>query len=206
MPEFEWRIAKLGQACCQCGAAFAPGQAYVSALFQEAASFSRQDYCAGCFQSRRPENVFYFWKATRPEPEANARKERRRQPAVDVEYVLEFFKRLESAPPGAEPEGGAAQRLAFRYVLALMLARKKVLVLQGRNADAGGREVHTFAERHGGQTHLVPEPALSPEQMTAVSAELGTLLGLAPPAARQPAEAGAAREGTLADTTRRTTG
>ena len=82
-----------------------------------------------------------------------------------------------------DSRGGASQRRAFRYILALMLARKKMLVFEGKKKDAAGAELHLFRERRGGQIHPVHEPALSPDEVAAVSAELGVLLGLTPPAA-----------------------
>lgn len=197
MAEFDWKIAKATQACCLCRQPFGPGQAYYSALFQAQDSFSRQDYCAGCFQDKRPENVFYFWKATAPDQEAEARRAgHRRRPVVDIEYVFEFFKRLEEGAVSGQ-NSGAAQRLAFRYILALMLTRKKMLVQDGRKAGANGGEIQVFREKRGGQAHEVSVPALSPDEVTAVTAELGVLLGLTPPAAPS-AAGGASAESTPA--------
>ena len=192
MADLEWKFAKASQACCLCQGSLNPGQPYYSALFMEATGkmFSRRDYCVRCFQGGPPPDVFYFWRAAQPERERKDHDARRR-PAVDLEYVLEFFKRLEERETLAEQDGMAlsadsgtrAQRLVFRYVLALMLARKKVLVLEGKKAGSGGSEVHIFREKRGGQKHEVREPALSPEAIAAASAELGTLLGVTPPPA-----------------------
>ncbi|MCY3020486.1 MAG: hypothetical protein NTW87_15810 [Planctomycetota bacterium] len=185
MADSEWKITKAGQTCCLCSARFAVGQSYFSALLQGPEAFVRQDYCPACFQNKRPDNVFYFWKAAQPDPEAEL-EGRRRRPLVDAEYVFEFFKRLGEGSV-SDSRGPVSQRLAFRYILALMLARKKLLVFEGRKKDAAGADVHLFRERRGGEIHQVHEPALSPEEVAAVSAELGTLLGLTPPAAQAPA-------------------
>ena len=174
MAEHEWKIAKPAGLCCRCQATFTPGQAYYSVLIQQAVELQRQDYCAGCFQLQRPPEVYYFWKTTQPQPEAPVR----RRLVVDVEYVLEFFKRLEGE--------NASQRIAFRYILAWMLARKKVLAFDGRK-NRGGVEWQVFRERCGGTTHDVLEPTLSADEVQALSAELGTLLGL--PAGPAPAGA-----------------
>jgi hypothetical protein len=194
--ESDWKITKAGETCCACQARFAPTQTYFSALFQNADGFSRKDYCAGCFQDRRPEGIFYFWKAALPDPDAAPRA---RKPVVDVDYVIEFFRRLgdtagqASSGTAAAGSASADQRAAFRYILALMLARKKALVFQERRKNAGGAEVQIFRERRGGQTHEVVEPSLSPEEIASVSAELGRLLGLPSPAP-QPASSPAAAE------------
>jgi len=175
----EWKIPKALQSCCLCQEPLSPGTPYYSALFTEAETFSRRDYCVRCFQSEPPEKVFYFWRATLPEPGTRERIPRRR-PAVDTEYVLEFFNRLEEGAARAERDNAGAQRASFRYVLALMLARKKMLVFEGKKMGADGREVHLFREKRGGQKHEVQEPALSPEAIAAASAELGALLGVTP--------------------------
>jgi hypothetical protein len=199
-----WNIPKASQACCLCQAALSAGEAYYSSLFTQGETFLRRDYCVRCFQSKPPENVFYFWRATLPEAGARERSSRRR-PAVDLEYVLEFFTRLGEGAGGAERDGASGQRRAFRYVLALMLARKKTLVFEGKKTGADGEEIHLFRERRGGQKHEVREPALSPEAIAAASAELGALLGVTPQAAPQAVEAGADVQKAAA-ITRRTTG
>lgn len=199
--DLEWKFAKASQACCLCQGALSPGQPFYSALFVIGEKFSRRDYCVPCFQGGPPENVFYFWKAALSDPGAKERSARRGL-VVDTEYVLEFFERLGEGATPAEPDGVGAQRLVFRYVLALMLARKKVLVFEGKVADAAGSGIHIFREKRGGQKHEVREPALSPEAIAAASAELGVLLGVTPPP-QEHTEARAVGQG-AADATRRT--
>lgn len=192
MADHEWNFAKAGSACCVCHAAFAPEQRYFSALIQNPEAMARQDYCMGCFEAKRPENIFYFWKAAQPGAEGENLKQR---PRIDVEYVFEFFKRLDAGGTGSD--NTAPQRVAFRYILALMLARKKVLIFEGKKKDAAGNDVHIYREKRGGEMHPVVEPSLSEEEIASVSAELGVLLGLTPPAPKTPAqgESGAPEEG-----------
>lgn len=169
--EAEWKITKRGTDCCACRAVLTGEQPYFSVLLQKPEGLARLDYCAGCFEAKRPQEVYYFWKAARPvDGENNARK---RVAPVDTEYVLEFFKRLEG-----EAE---AQKIAFRFILALMLARKKVLIFEEKKKDSEGREVQVFREKRGGLAHLVYEPVVSEAEIMALSAELGQLLGLPPP-------------------------
>lgn len=172
MVEQEWAFSKPGQGCCLCNRTFVPEQRYFSALLQTPEKLLRQDYCDECFQGRRPENVYYFWKRTQADPENDSGK--RQRPVVDVEYVLEFFRRLsgENAP----------QKVAFRYILALMLVRKKLLVLENKQKDAAGNDVLLYREKREATTHLVVEPPLSESEIESVSAELGVLLGLNAPA------------------------
>jgi hypothetical protein len=195
--ENEWKIAKLGAACCGCQTPLSVGQTYFSVLrnttgAEAGEALLRQDFCCVCFQEKRPDGVFYFWKAVQQAPDDTVKK---RQPVVDVEHIIEFFKRLEGET--------APQRVAFRYILALMLTRKKVLVFEAKKKDSAGHELQVFREKRGGQSHAVVEPSLSEDEIANVSAELGVLLGLTPAAA--PAPAAATAETTAAtDQERRT--
>ena len=178
--DHEWKIAKPGAACCSCQRPFvAPAEvgdeappvtdSYFSALFSAANGLARKDFCADCFREKRPADVYYFWKTAIAAGDAAAA----RKPApVDVEYVLEFFKRLEG--------DGAPQRIAFRYILALMLTRKKVLAADGKSRDGAGIELQVFREKRGGLSHRVYAPELQADEIAVVTDELGALLGLKP--------------------------
>jgi len=175
LAEHEWKIGKPAAVCCRCSANFTQGQSYFSALehvenSEVGVGLQRKDYCADCFQAEHPANVFYFWKTAQPLDDEELL--RRRQPVVDLEYVFEFFKRLEG--------DGNPQRVAFRYILALMLARRKLLIFEERKKDAAGMDVHIYREKRGEQRHSVIEPDLREEEIAGVSAELGVLLGLSP--------------------------
>jgi hypothetical protein len=89
----EWKIAKGAGRCTACAAEFAAGAETYSALVQTAAGLQRQDFCAACFQSQaKPEGLYYFWKNSPSKSEAAAPVKAR--PALDVDFVLEFFTRL----------------------------------------------------------------------------------------------------------------
>jgi hypothetical protein len=167
----EWKIAKSNQTCVLCGARFGATQDYFSALFEQGSSFERRDYCATCFKEHRPANVYSFWKTAVPEEEEG----KPRRPVLDAESVLEFFRRL-----GEERD---PRRISFRFVLALMLARKKVLKLERNARAAEGAEVLVFVERRSGERHEVPSLQMDETALAAASEELGRLLGLAPPPA-----------------------
>lgn len=177
----EWNIAKSNQTCQLCEAKFGVGASYFSAIFTSAEGFERRDFCLSCFQDRRPENVYSHWKTAVP----NAEEEDAR-PKVDLDSVLDFFRRL---------DGDAdAKRVAFRYVLALMLTRKKVFKLDGSEKREDGSEVLVFAARKGGEKHAVVQPDIDENEIGAVSEELGQLLGIAPPPEKKAPEDGDAAE------------
>ncbi len=78
----------------------------------------------------RPEGLFGYWKSTVPEPN------QKKKMFVDDAVLMNLLERLADA---TEPE-----RLAFRYVLALILMRKKLLRYDGnepRTAEIDGESV-----------------------------------------------------------------
>ncbi len=173
MSENEWKISKSGTQCLACNTPFVVGAPYFSALFQTKDGLTRSDWCETCFQTKRPADVYYFWKTTAVKPDAQAPKKAR--PLVDLDHVMEFFKRLE--------EDGGSQKIAFRYILALMLSRKKALFAGERKKDAQGRTVQNYREKKSGAdlpVHAVVEPDLSEAEIQNLSSELGLLLGLGP--------------------------
>jgi len=170
--ETEWKISKTGPQCQSCGTPFALDTAYFSALFKTAEGMQRSDYCDACFHGKRPADVFYFWKTSQAHHGQSAKKPR---PALDFEYVLDFFKRLEGE--------SSSQRVAFRYILALMLSRKKILTAGDRKKDENGRVTQNYREKISGAetvNHTVIEPDLSEDEIQALSAELSVLLGMTP--------------------------
>ena len=169
MDNTEWSISKSNLICAACNGRFQSSQAYYSALLEQDAALVRHDFCLNCFQEPRPANVFYFWKTAIPEDLAAKPK-----PVLDVVAVLEFFRRLAG---DRDP-----QRVAFRYVLALMLTRKKALKLGGGERGKDGEEVWIFVERRGGERHAVVQPNLDEAEMASSSLELGRLLGIDAPA------------------------
>ncbi len=85
----------------------------------------RIDYASVAWaEGVRPEALVCFWKSVAPEPGE------KRQTFVDDETLLEMVQRTDSETD--------ARRCAFRWILALVLLRRKVLKLDGivHEADA----------------------------------------------------------------------
>lgn len=166
----EWNIAKSNRTCHLCQVRFRPSESYFSLLVPgESTKLQRLDYCPACFETHHPAHAYSFWRTAVPVEGEEAPP----KPVLDVESVLDFFRRLAGDTDG--------QKVAFRYVLALMLTRKRVFKLDGGTRAADGADVLVFAERKGGERHEVRQPDLDEREVAAVSEELGRLLGLNPP-------------------------
>jgi hypothetical protein len=132
-------------------------QAY---LFESAQGYERRDYCANC---RPPDEPFAIgsWRTRRPVPAV------KRAATFDREALQGFFEQLEDAD--------APEKLRLRFVLALLLWRKKVLKFDHSAMD-NGTEVWHFLAPQSGAAHAVQRPELDEEQLERLGEQLEALL------------------------------
>lgn len=133
----DWRIQRREPRCAKCEREFAEGEAIFSLLFFTADRLHREDRCPACFDPAAPaadgveteRAELLFWR-TRHHADQRARF------AVDFESIEELFLALEGRREGRLQE--------LRYLLALLLLRKKRLKLVGLRR---GPEGETFCLR-----------------------------------------------------------
>lgn len=159
----EYDIAGVSGLCRDCRRELAAGEEFVAVLLDAGDDFRREDFCAACWEGKKDElpHVFSVWHGCVPAP-AGARK-----PLVDTRLIVDFFSKLEGHD---EP-----LKVNFRFVLALMLMRKKLLVYEGKADDDAGREVWTMRFKHDQTQVEVIHPRLNEEQIAEVSAHLGAI-------------------------------
>lgn len=156
----DWSMPRRAEQCAACGHPFEVGEAFQAFLYEGEAGYERRDYCRACEVPAEPAPIG-SWLTRRPEPVA-----RKVQP-FDREAIFSFFERLEDAK---EPH-----QIQFRFVLALLLWRKKVLRLDGtRESEAG--ESWEFVVPRTGAAHQVLRPPLDEEQLEQLSNQLEGLL------------------------------
>ena len=175
----DWEIRKtLGQ-CCGTEEEFAIGQEYFAALVEESeqtaqvaegqgqkekseagAGFQRRDYCEECWQRESPQ-TFCFWKTSVPEPME------KKKLLVEDEVLLDFFERLERA--------GERAKINFRFVLALILMRKRILKYE-QTQLRDGQEIWIMGQVREQTKHEVVNPRLDDAQIEEVSEQLTAIL------------------------------
>ena len=203
----EYKIVGASRQCQACQRAFAVGDEYFSAVVETAEDdlLARQDFCPDCW---KPEAATYFsfWKTHVPAAEEH----RHRGPRlVDMGRLLQLFEHL------AESEDVPAVR--FRYVLALVLMRKRRLrIVESRRLGGGAGEELTLREVGTGRRHVVSCPSITEDEIRSVADRLREILDMpdkwdhvgeeaaeasAPPveSAEAPAEPPAAEEGKAPD-------
>jgi len=140
---------------------FEEGDEFHSAIFEDGETFRRVDFSAEAW-SGPPDGCFCHYKTRVPPSRKKAR------PLLVGNEALEaFFRRLAGE--------GDPLRIGFRFVLALLLMRKRLLRYDGtRNRD--GREVWDMTLLRDQSRHEVVHPHLSDDEVSAVSRELMVIL------------------------------
>ncbi len=156
----EWEIKKpLGQ-CSGTGRLIEPGQDYFAALIETDHGLERRDFFTEFWQNEKP-NVYCYWKASLPHPD------QKKQLFVDDEMLMSFFERL--------ADDTETEKLNFRFVLALVLMRKRRLKYDSSSAE-NGQEIWRLKVTGEKQTVDVINPQLDQQQIDQLSSQIGQIL------------------------------
>lgn len=159
----DWEINKpLGQ-CYGNGRKIEYGEEYFGALVETEEGLQRRDFCADCWESEKPK-VFCHWKTRLPEPG------QKKQLFVDDQMLMAFFERLGNE---TDPE-----KVNFRFVLTLVLMRKKLLKYDESRTD-DGKEIWRLripGDRSAENKVEVINPHLNEEQIEQLSSQIGEIL------------------------------
>ena len=165
-------IARPTGRCAATGGAIEPGQTFVATLAEADAGLTRLDYSAAAWEGgARPEPPLLFvgsWRTIMPEPDARPRM------FIDDDALIDLFEQL--------GEATEAKRLALRYVLALILVRKRLLRLEGSDGTTmlvRPKGVDLPPDRGGDGPPLVrvDDPGLDETTLNEVTEQLGVVLG-----------------------------
>jgi len=167
-PDREYKINVSSHRCHQCERVFVVGDEYYSAVVEtsEENRLDRHDFCPACWKPET-QGFFSFWKTRIPEPEPDTRTGPR---LLDFGRLMQLFEHL------ADASDVQAQR--FRYVLALVLMRKRRLRILDARRTAGGGEALTLREVGSGRQFTVTSPRLTEEEIRSVAARLRDILDM----------------------------
>jgi hypothetical protein len=157
----DYQIQPHTRRCAVSGRELKPGERFYTALVEEGEQFRRQDYSSELWTGP-PANAFGFWSGRVPPADQV------RRPPVDDDLLADCFQRLE----GQEE----LHKLSFRYVLALLLMRRKRLRFEEARIEAG-REVLRLRCSRTRAVHEVVNPGLTADQLAAAQDEVFKLLG-----------------------------
>jgi hypothetical protein len=160
----EWSIQSRCDRCFVTGEPFTDGQPFYTLLFDEKASFRREDLSVAAFQARPADapKPAYFWRSKFEPPPPKAPEPLGKQTAEDL---LRAYM-AEQTP----------QHANARYILALMLERKRVLK-EVETRQSEGQLLRIYEHSKSGEVFLIPDPQLRLDQVASVQLEIAELLG-----------------------------
>jgi hypothetical protein len=157
----DYQIQAPTRLCAATGRELKPGERYYTALLEEGDRFVRHDYASEAWQGP-PAGVFSFWTGLVPQSSDPVK------PRFDDDVLEECFQRLEGQ---TEPS-----RVNFRYVVALLLIRRKRFRFE-ETIEVNGVEQLEISNVRNGDKHSVINPQLTDEQMAQVQQEVFHVLG-----------------------------
>jgi hypothetical protein len=156
----DYEIAAPGRVCAKSGRELKPGDRIASVLVPDGGKLVRHDY-AREVMVEPPVDAIAFWVHALSDGPA-------KRPVINDDLLMDLFRHWAES---AEPE-----RLRFRYVVALLLMRRKRLKFE----DAGrrdGQDVLIVRDAKSGIRHEVPDPKLTDDAIAAVQDEVFDVLG-----------------------------
>lgn len=166
----DWKFRSRSHQCCFSGEPFADGDEFYTCIFvdPESDGYIRRDYSARSWKLIR-KNLdpppFSFWKSTYEAPQPEPKGE-----ALEAHSAEATLRRLID-------EGDPATENA-RYILALMLERKKTLrPVDEKDSDTDGRRLIFYEHKESGEVFIVIDPGLKLADIEAIQTDVISLLG-----------------------------
>ncbi len=157
-----WNIRPPAKCCAVTARPFLDGELFYSVLIEEKAELVRVDYCAEAWESRSADPRLCHWRgefkisATEPKVEPVQRH--------DAEGLLR--RMIDENEPST---------VHARYILALMLERKKILrPVETLQRPSGILLV--YAHKESGETFLIDDPQLHLSQIASIQEAVAALL------------------------------
>jgi hypothetical protein len=160
-----WHVRSRSRECAVTGRAFTDGETIVTALFPdpESAGYLRRDCALDAWDSLTGEDAapFSFWKSTYNTPPAAA------PDPVEKLSPEEILHRL------VEEDQDHTENT--RYILAVMLERRKILRETDNQRTPTGI-LRVYEHRKTGEVYLIRDPDIALDQVEAVQNEVIVLL------------------------------
>jgi hypothetical protein len=147
--------------CSVCEQDLPPGTKVMAALRETAEGFERLDTMLDCWPKVDKAPLLAFWQTIVPNPEA------KKKVFVDDAVLCELFERLKDTDEQS--------KLNFRFVLGLILMRKRMLAYES-SRDEGGKDIWTVRFRGKEDRMDLLNPKLDEQQVAEVSQQLGEIL------------------------------
>ncbi|MCX6357625.1 MAG: hypothetical protein NT045_07120 [Candidatus Aureabacteria bacterium] len=187
----EWTSIKRARYCVGCERQFTDGETYGSMLFAGDEGLAREDYCTACWdgaaQSKRSSAISHWLGRFKAEPVM-----KKEEPIARSMAERLLRKYMDAREPA---------QVNFRFILALMMERKKRLIPRDRVTEAGtGTIMVVYELADTGETFLIEDPKLQLSQAREVQKQVKELLDLEQAAAAPPPAPDATNDATVEGT------
>ncbi len=156
----DWEVSKPLGLCSGTGKKIEYGEEYFAALVETDDGLARRDFCSQYWQEHKPD-VFCFWKTKLAE------QDQKKHIFVDDEMLMAFFERL--------AEETEQEKINFRFVLALILMRKRRLKYES-SEKKNNQEIWQLRIAGGKEIVDVINPHLTEQEIEQLSSQLGQIL------------------------------
>jgi hypothetical protein len=156
----DWEIHKPLGTCTGTGKVIEPEEEYIATLVESPEGMLRKDYGLEYWNANKPD-VYCYWKSVMPKPD------QKKQLFIDDNMLMSFFERLATETD--------IEKLNFRFVLALILMRKRMLKYDSSKND-DGKEIWVLKVTGKDQIEQVLNPQLAEDKIEQLSEQLGQIL------------------------------
>jgi len=155
----DFHVQRCTRRCSKTGQEFRPDELFYSMLVAEGSEVVRHDFSAEAWEGP-PEGILGWWKSRMPSRNAN------KVNWAPNDIMLELFLELAEQP----------QKKDLRYVLTLLLIRRRIMRLEDTEIDEENTEqLVVFCARHE-KSYRVPVAAPDERRTEEIQNELAQLL------------------------------
>jgi hypothetical protein len=158
----EWNIQPRSTACTSCGSPFGENQTYHTLLTIAGNEQQRRDLCEPCFAGANRDEFASYWQGEFKLPPAAAPE------PIQKDTAETLLRKL-----GETNDSG---HVAARYILAVMLERKRVLRHRDTIINENGNEVLVYEHAQSGESFSLIDPHLRLDQLEQVQQHVADLL------------------------------
>ena len=164
----DYKVGRCTRRCCQLDRSLQPGEWYYSVVSEgdDEGSLVRHDYAAEAWQGP-PEGALGWWKSRMPQ--AGAKKLKLAPDVVLVDLLRQTG--------GEGQTGGTGADAALRYLLALLLMRRRLIrPIESREQQPADSEMMQIEVIADGSTIELQRCRIHPDQLSALGEQLSELL------------------------------
>lgn len=155
----EFQFQKCTRQCHESGREFNPGEEFYSVLIAVGGEVIRHDFSCEHW-TEPPEDSIGWWKSEMPEQTSKTAN------LAPNDVLIQFFTQL----------SGQSEKADLRYILGLLLVRKRLLRLEGTQVNSDGNEELVLTDPKQEAEHLVVVIDPTTQRAEAIQRELTGLL------------------------------